>query len=208
MNNLAYGNQKSENVAPKVEEILRKDLGVNEALPFTIDEQGAPNDGALGAILKDSRAFLFGGKETVLFTINFNIQQPKPVKIHFSVNRQGIGCHVGSIVFNTFINKAVKGPVTMEGPKTFGTSKFIGDPETSGKLNNNKELLKLADKFARTKSDIAGGIKMERYFKVEPFNDGALLMIITLARSTSMGMSATTDAKDFFSIASLVEASL
>ena len=208
MNNLAYSNQKPENVAPKVEEIVRKDLGVNDALPFTVDETGATKEGALNAILKDGASMLFGGKETNLFTVNFDFQQPRASQLNVQINRQGVGCHAGSLIFSTFINKPIKGPISMEGPKMFGTSKFIGDSEASAKLNNNKDLLKLADKFARTKSDVAGGLKMDRFFKMEPFNNGATLVIITLARATSMGMSATTDAKDFFAIAQMIEAAL
>ena len=208
MNNLAYSSQKPENVAPKVEEIVRKDMGVNEALPYTVEEIGAPKDGALNAIFKDSASFLFGGKETKLFNFTFDFQQPRNVQLNIQINRQGIGCHAGSLVFSTFINKPIKGTITMEGPKTFGTSKFTGDTDAIAKLNSNKDLLKLADKFARTKSDIGGGIKMDRYFRMEPYNNGATLVIITLPRATSMGISATTDAKDFFTIAGLVEATL
>jgi len=208
MNNLAYSNQKPENVAPKVEEIVRKDLGVNEVLPFIVEEVGAPKEGFLNAMLKDGASIFFGGKETNLFSVIFDFQQPRVAQLNVDINRQGIGCHAGSLIFSTFINKPVNGPVSMEGPKMFGTSKFIGDSDATAKLNNNKDLLKLADKFARTKTDVAGGLKMDRFFKIEPYNNGATLVIVTLARATSMGMSATTDAKDFFAIAQMIEATL
>jgi hypothetical protein len=208
MNNLAYSGQQAENIGSKIEEIVRKDMGSNEPLNFIIEEQGTPKDGVLNAILKDGASILFGGKETMLFTVNFDFQQPRPVHLTVNVNRQGVGCHAGSLVFSAFINKPLSAPVTMEGPKVFGTSKFLGDANATSKLNNNKDLLKLIEKFSRTKSDIAGGLKMERYVKLEPFSNGATLVIITLPRATSMGMSATTDAKDFFSIASMIEAAL
>jgi len=208
MNNLAYSSQQADSIGPKVEEIVRKDLGSNEPLNYEIVDQGIPKEGALSKILNDSASFLFGGKETLLFTVNFNIQQPRNVILSISINRQGIGCHAGSLVFSTFINKPISAPVTMEGPKVFGTSKFIGDATATSKLNSNKDLLKLTDKFARTKTDVAGGLKMERFVKLEPFNNGATLVIITLARATSMGIGATTDAKDFFSIAGMIEAAL
>ncbi|MEI6123130.1 MAG: hypothetical protein WCQ95_05815 [Bacteroidota bacterium] len=205
MNNFAYQSQKPEVVAPKIEEILRKDLGCTQPLPFSVDAQDAPNDGMLGAILKDSRAYLFGGKEKLLFTVNFDLDKPQPATIHVNVNRQGIACHAGSVVFSTHISKTVKGEVSLEGPKMFGTSKFVGEPDACAKLNSNKALLVLVDKFARTKSDIGGGMKMERFVKMEPSPEGATLVIISLPRATSMGMSATTDASQFFEIAQLLE---
>ena len=127
------------------------------------------------------------------------------MQICFTVNRQGIGSHVGSIILSAMLSKNVGGPVTMEGPKTFGSSKFIGDPGSCAKLNGSKELLKTTEKLARTKSDVGGGIRMDRYVKIEPYGTGSTFIIITLPRATSMGISATTDAKDFFTIASLME---
>jgi hypothetical protein len=208
MNNLAYTGQQSDKIGPKVEEVLRKDLDSKDPINYEIEEQGSPKGSALNSILKDGATLLFGGKETVLFSVNFDFQQPRPVHLSVNINRQGVGCHAGSLVFSAFINKPLSAPVTMEGPKVFGTSKFLGDATATSKLNNNKDLLKLAEKFARTKSDVAGGLKMERFVKLEPFNNGATLVIITLPRSTSMGMNATTDIKDFFSIAAMIESAL
>jgi hypothetical protein len=118
MNNLAYTSQKSDVVAPKIEEIVRKDLGVEAPVPYKVDE---------------------------------------------------------------------------------------GDAEVAGKLNGSKDLLKKADKFARTKSDVGGGIKRDRYFKVAPAESGSVLVVGTLPRATSMGMGATTDAKDFVDLAKTIE---
>jgi hypothetical protein len=207
MNNLAYTKQKSEDVAPKVEEILRKDLGVNDNLSYSIAEAGT-GMGALSSIAADAGRFIFGGAETVLFSQKFDIASPRPITVEMNINRQGIGSHVGSITFTAYIKKPVSGEVALEAPKTFGTSKFVGDANVAGKLNGNKDLLKACDKLARVKSDIGGGIKMERYCKVIPSADGAYVVIITLGRATSMGMSATTDVKDFFGIVNMIEAAL
>ena len=54
-------------------------------------------------------------------------------------------------------------------PKTFGKSKFTGDPEACAKLNANSGLVKLANNFARTESKVGGGtLKRERLFKIVP----------------------------------------
>jgi len=207
MNNLAYGKHTAEDVAPKVEEIIRKDLGLSLEMPYIVEETGV-EAGTLNAIAKDAANFFFGGKETLLFKIRFDVTSPRPASILVNMNRQGVGCHAGSITFSTFINKPISSEVSLEEPKTFGTSKFKGDADASTKLNNNKDILKGADKLARVKSDVAGGLRMDRYFKVIPSTGGCNLVVITLARATSMGIGATTDAKDFFSLAAMIEAAL
>ncbi len=204
MNNLAYTSQQPDKVVPKIEEIVRKDLGVDAPVPYTVD-QGDAGKVSVGSMLHDAGLALFGGKESLLFSVAFDIAAPRPVKLTAQVDRQGVGCHVGTLVFTTKLAKPVKGEVALEGPKTFGTPKFQGDADAAGKLNGSKDLLKLADKFARTKSDIGGGIRRDRYFKVAPAESGAVLVVGTLPRSTSMGMGASTDVKDFMEIAKMIE---
>jgi len=202
MNNLAYTSQQPEMVIPKIEEILSKDLGVDAPIPHSVEDLNVSRAN-VGSMLHDAGAALFGGKEALLFTVVFDIGQPRPVKLRAQVNRQGIGCHVGTLVFSTKLAKPVKGEVALD-----QKSKFQGEAETAGKLNGSKELLKRADKFARTKSDVGGGIKMDRYFKIAPSEGGSILIVGTLPRATSMGMSATTDIKEFFEIAGMIEALL
>ena len=204
MNNLAYTSQKPDVVVPKIEEIVRKDLGVETPVPYKVDE-GDAGKVSVGSMLSDAGLALFGGKETLLFSVAFDIAAPRPVTLTTQVDRQGVGCHVGTVVFTTKLAKPVKGEVFLEAPKTFGTPKFQGDAEVAGKLNGSKDLLKKADKFARTKSDVGGGIKRDRYFKVAPAESGSVLVIGTLPRATSMGMGATTDAKDFIDLAKTIE---
>ncbi len=208
MNNLAYSKQKSEDVAPQVEEILRKDLGMNVAVPYSVAEAGGAV-GAIESIAQDAAKFFFGGNETLLFKLKFDIASPRTASIQVNINRQGIGCHAGSVTFSTFINKTIGGEVSLEEPKTFGTSKFVGDAGATAKLNGNKDLLKAADKFARVKSNMGGvELKMNRYFKLIPASNGTHIVVITFPRALSMGFSATTDAKDFFTLAAMIEAAL
>ncbi len=208
MNNLAYSTQDIDKIGPKVEEILRQDLGLNTPLEYSVSLADAPVENLVASFAKGLSVAVFGGKEKVLCNLVFNITNPRPVHIVMMINKMGIGCHVGSIAFITPINKTVGGVVSMEGPKVFGSSKFTGDAAAIAKLNNNKELLKLAEKFARVKSDVGGGLKMERYVQLEPADTGSVLTIATLPRAYSMGMKASTDANDFITIASLMEQAL
>jgi hypothetical protein len=204
MNNLAYTSQKPENVAPKVEEILRKDLGLTEPLTYTIEIENTEKV-SVGSMLVDAGTFLFGGNETPLFTVCFKLTSPRQVGIRIQVMRHGVGCHAGTISFLTVLGKPVTGEAALEEPKTFGTSKFVGSSNVIEKLNSGKDILKIADKLARVKSDVAGGMKMNRFCKIIPSENGTLFVVSTLGRSTSMGFSATTDAGDFISLADMIE---
>jgi hypothetical protein len=207
MNNLAYTSQEPEKVIPKIQEILKKDLGVSSDIPYKVEDENTSKT-SIGTFLKDGAKVFFGGKEALLFSLIFEVNQPRPVKIQMHVNRQGIGSHVGTIIFTANLTKAVKAEVSLQEPKTFGTSKFEGDADSAGKLNSSKDLLKKCDKFAHTKSDVGGGITADRFFKIIPAESGSMLVVRSLPRATSMGMSATTDAKDFFEITDLIEKSL
>jgi len=208
MNNLAYSTQNPEEVASKVEEIIRKDLNETNPVSYKIEKE-ANADASMGTILKDSLTHIFGGKESLLFSIVFETQNPRPAKIIVHLNRQGVGCHAGSIIFTTNLKKSVKSEVAFEEPKFLGTSKFTGDAEAITKLNSNKDLLKLADKFAKVKANMGGvDLTINRFCKITPAESGSNLVINTLAKSTSMGFSATTEAKMFFDIANLMESVL
>lgn len=208
MNNLAYSSQDVEKVGPKIEELIRKEVGASSALAYEV-EDGAAGKTTAGTVLAESVKLLFGGKETLLFSLYFNLSQPRPANLEVHVNKQGLGCHVGSLLYSAVLAKPVSGEASLEAPKTFGSSKFSGDPATSQKLNANGDLVKRANKFARTESQSGGiKIKIDRFCKVVPQDSGSLLVIRTLPRPTSMGTSATVDAKDFFDIAAMVEAAL
>ena len=208
MNNLLYGNQQPEKVSAQVEEKLRKELGDTVPVPFQI-ESGEAGKTTVGSVLGDMGRALIGGHANLLFALIFDIAAPRPAQLRVSVIRQGVGCYVGSLLYSTKLSKSVKSEVTLEPPKTFGSSKFIGDTEAAAKLNAKGDIAKRVGKFARTQSDMGSiTVKMDRLFKIVPQDSGSLLVINTLPRMTSMGMDAAMDSKEFMGIAGLIEAAL
>ena len=202
MNNLAYSSRDPQTVGSKVEEIIRKETGALAPVPYTVTD-GSPSQYTIGMALRQA---LVGGQLDQAFQLNFNLAQPRPACLQVSMDKQGIGCFAGTLLYSARLSKPVGGEVTLEPPKTFGKSKFIGDADTSARLNANSALVKLANSFARTESKIGGGtVKRERFFRILPEGAGSVLMVASLPRLTSMGFSATVDSRDFFEIASLVE---
>jgi len=202
MNVLAYSSQDPQKVGAKVEEKLREDLGVSGPIPYTI-EKGDAEGASLGSVLKDAGRFLIGGKVELLFTLVFDIASPRQVQMRAHVNRQGVGSHVGLMLFSTKFAKSLNSQVTL-GDK----GKFTGDAMAE-KLNSNKDLLKRIEKFIRPKANIGGlEITIPRICEIAPTDGGAILAIGTLGRPHAMGFKIAIDAKDFFDIAAMIEAML
>lgn len=208
MNNLAYNSQDPATVGPKVEEKVREEIGASGPLTYQV-EMGEKTEVTVGRFFKDIGRSLLGGRAETLFCLHFILPQPRPAELDVLVDRQGIGSHVGPILYSAKLSKPVAAEVALEPPKTFGKSKFAGDPAASEKLNAKSDLIKRANDFARTESQCGGlTVKIERFCKLVPCENGSALIVRTLSRPIKMGFGATLDAKDFFDIASMVEAAL
>ena len=208
MNNLAYTSQDAAYVGAQVEEKVREEVGVDAPLPYQV-ETGEAGTATVGSFLSDIGNALVGGKDEALFRLHFDLTQRRPTHLQISINRQGVGSHAGLLMYSTKISKPIAAEVALEDPKFFGKSKFAGEATAAAKLNGNGDLIKRANDFARVESQSGGlTLKIKRCCKVIPHEGGSMLVIATLPRPTKMGFGAAIDAKDFFDIADLVEASL
>lgn len=206
MNNMIYSTQNPEVVASKIEEILRKDLDLQKTMPYSIEQTGVKK-GAAASIAADAARMLFGGYGTSLFEVKFDLTIPRAASVSFNVQRHGLACFVGPIMFTTTLNKAVRSEVCLDDPKIFGTPRFKGQEDACARLNKNKDLLKMADKFSRIKSNVSGGGTIKRHFAVIPAARGSDFVVITLPHLTGL-TSATTDGKNFFLLADMIEKAL
>jgi hypothetical protein len=206
MNNGAYSSQDAAVLGPKIEEVVRADLGASTPVPFEVIGGDGKTMNA-GTMLADTAKYIFGGKEAVLMTVAFDIEQPRPISLQVCLNRQGVGAHIGSVLYKAKIAKPITGEVTLEDPKMLGTSKFVGDSTAAAKLNANKDLLKRAGKFARTESPNLK-VKAPRFFQVKPEDGAATITAASLARSYAMGLKVSLDVQEFIEIVGLIEASL
>ncbi len=203
MNNLAYGSQDKQSVASKVEELLRKELAAPAPVMYAVEDEGAGEVGAR-TMLKDVRTSLLGGSATPLFTIHFQITQPRVAGLDVHLNRQGVGCFTGALVYSTALAKPIGGEVS------FGDDgKFSGDATAAGRLNARKDLLKKCSAFAVTKGGLTSfEMKIPRILKIAPREHGAEIVAVTLPRSKSMGFSASLGSGEFFELASEIDAAL
>lgn len=203
MNNLAYMGQEGEKVAPKVEELLRKELAAGGPITYTVEGEGGGNVSAR-SVLNDVGSSLFGGKVTPALTIHFDIPQPQSTQLDVYMMRQGLGCVAGSLAYAAVVSKRIASEVS------FGDDgKFTGDADAAGKLNARKDLLKKCDAFAMKEGGLGGfKLKIPRTLKIIPNEGGARLVAVTLPRTKSMGFSASLGSKEFLEIAAQIEATL
>jgi hypothetical protein len=208
LNNLIFGNHDPARIAASVEEKVRRSIGAPAPVPYTLEDGGAGSANA-ASVLVDIANVLGSGRTTPLLTIVFEIPGPRTATLRARVDRQGVGGYVGSLLYSAGISKTVGGEVTIEGHKTFGTPKFLGDPGAAGRLNAVKDLAKRVDKLARTEADMVSiKLRAPRVFRITPQGGRALLVLHTLPRLTSMGMGAEVDAREFLQIADAIEAAL
>jgi len=203
MNNLAYASRDKESVAPKVEDLLRKELAAPAPIMYTVQEEGSAEISA-GTILKDMSTTFFGGKDTPLMTIIFQIAQPRAAGLEVHMSRQGVGCVAGPLVYSAVLNKPCCSGVSLG-----DDGKFSGDSAMAAKLNGRKDVLKKCSAFAVTKGGLAGSeMKIPRTFKVLPHEQGSQIVAVTLPASKSMGFSATLNSKEFLALIPDVEGAL
>jgi len=205
MNNMAYGNQKPDEVSAKVAELVQAETG--EEPKFEIQE-GDASKTSVKTVVVEGLDLLFGGrKATNLFTINFEITSPRPMTLCVPINRQGIGCHAGGLMFVTPLKVAVPGEVVLKPPKFFSGAKFEGDPAVATKLNGNSALMKRLKDFVRTKGNLGGvDIELTHLFKIQPDPEkGAILVALNMPKSLKMGFAVSLEIKDFAEIAAIIE---
>ncbi|HJQ34136.1 MAG TPA: hypothetical protein VJ866_18295 [Pyrinomonadaceae bacterium] len=208
MNNLAYTSQDAEYVGPKVEEKVREEVGADAPMPYRV-ETGEAATVSVGSFVGDVARGLVGGKDETLFRLRFGLPRLLPAELWVSVNRQGVGSHVGLLHYSAKLSTLCGGEVALEDPKFFGKSKFVGMEPTASRLNANGELIKRANGLARVESQSGGlTLKIKRCCKVFPFAGGSMLVVATLPRPVKMGFGAAIDARDFFDLADMLEAAL
>jgi hypothetical protein len=207
MNNLAYGHQQPEKIAASAEEIVRKDLGASEPITFRIVDAGAA-PASVASVLTDIKNVLGSGSTTPLLSVELDLPGPRRATLLARFLRQGVGCYCGSLLFTVPLNRSIDREVTIEDHKSFGSPKFLGG-EAAARLNAAKDLAKRVDKILRTEVEMGSiKVRISRLFRLVPSQDGSLVILGTLPRLTSMGMSATTDAREVLEVVAAIEAAL
>ncbi len=205
MNILVYNSQKPEDVCPKIAEIVAKELRVSD-IAYEVEMPDSPAITNAKTVLGDIARTAFGGKTDNLFTVIFKPDKPRPFEIRVSVIRSGAGCAASYLLYTAHLDKDVDAETILGEPKVFGSAKFSGG-DAAQKLNANADLIKRANKLARSESSYGPlNLKIQRLFAIfSKGDDPTALAVGTLAKPTSMGMSVSMDLNEFTELAGMIE---
>ena len=207
---LLFNTHQPEKIAPKVEELLRKEVGAPVPLAYQLLDAGTGGVTA-GSLLRDAGSSILDSKGTVLFFMQFALPQPRPFELRVTINRSGIGGYVGQLSYAVRLMKPVNGEISIEPPKWFGlgSSKFLGNAEAVARLNKNGKVIKYANDLA-VNSGKAGTIdfSIDYCLKILPQTAGSLLILNTVPVQTKMGLGMTLNLKKVFDFAALLDTSI
>ena len=195
--------QKPDWIAPRVEAMVRKEIGANGPLPYQI-LPGASAGATVGSVMADmARSFThLRYQTTLLFYIHFALSWPCPFELQVSVTQQGLGALVGKFAYAVPLNRPVRGVLELQGYS------FVGDPATTARLNSNRPMLAQAHRLARTRSTI-GKFRMTipQCLQILPRNPGSVLVVHRLA-DPGLLIGANVGARDLLAFVPTLEACL
>jgi hypothetical protein len=195
MAGLRYLGQNPEKIAASVEQIVRKELGAPTPIPYQI-LPGTSGGATPGSLLGEwAQAQLHMTRQAAsLCYVNFRLGMPRPFEIQVSIIRQGLGALVGKCVFVAPLSRPVRGPIGLGQASRMSAYKFTGEPATSERLNNNRDLLAKAYKLSIPTSTIGRTkITIPRRLEVRPTRTGSVLVVDRLPQTflfiNNMGIS-------------------
>lgn len=204
MLNFIYNSQDPNKIVPVVEETLRKELRLSAHAPCQVIPTGENGVSAKSLILDSLNV------QTTIFFLQFTVPEPRPFQLQVKIDRQGKGALLGSLTYSASLAKPIAGEVSLEPPKIFGASKFVGHDQTASRLNGNKALIKKANQLTQTESELGRyKFEIERYLTITPQESSSLLTVHSLPRKTGLvGQNATLNSNDFIELLSLLEPAL
>ncbi len=236
---LIFRTMDVEEMAPSVEEVLRKEINLPFPIPYTVqkvdlsnvkvDSFGIAFAKHMGAHLVGDIAGRWGGgviegiadagadrvlwkKGSTLGTIAFTISRPNPVSLQAGIVRIRMYNYVAPLLFTTTLSKSTRGKIALHktGSGIYARGNFIGDEQTSAKLNAAPDLVKRITKFTREKFNPPnmGEFSIEPFFTITPQASGSLLTCYTTVVPAGFTHGSRIDIQEFLAISSLIEAVL
>lgn len=199
-----------EKIAPKIEEWIRKELGVSSSLRYQIEKADARS-----TTFTDLLRAGLGGSMDEIHRLVFDLPHDKPVSLRVSLWKFSYGSVIGTLLYSGELSKPISGEVRIEKPDSIMHDKFVGDSTVADKLNGDRELVKRANQFISQRLSLGGGtsLKAEGYFGIRPYESKSLLIARTMLKQNFLGGvfglgGLSFGVNEFFDIASTIDAAL
>jgi len=207
-NALVYRTHDPAEVAPKVEEIVRKDVGSPTALRYRIESAEAPRAG-VGGMLADIGRLAIGGRTVPLALLEFDLPWHRDARLRALASRVGVNAIVAHLWFDVVLARPVDAAVEFKGARLGSGGSLLGGA-SAARLSAVPDLPKRIGKVLRPLA-MFGAIRFESKpsFAIEPDGDQSRLRISNLAHTGGILIAhASTDAGEVLEIAKAIEAAL
>lgn len=182
---LHFTGQKAEKIGPRIEQMVRQELGSPVPLPYQV-LPGTSGGATAGSLLSEwaHAQIHLSQQAAALFYIHFTLAAPRPFDLHITIMRHGMGALAGQCIFAVRLSKPVPGPLNLGELKLMGTRGFSGDPALAARLNSQRDVLAKAYGLVTTTSSIGGTrIHIAHYLQIQPARVGSLLIVHRLPQS-------------------------
>jgi hypothetical protein len=207
-NALVYRTHDPAEFAPKVEEIVRKDVGSPVALRYRVESAEASRAGARG-MLADIGRLAIGGRSVPLARLEFDLPWHREATLSALATRVGVNAIVANLWFEVVLGRPVDAPVEFTGARIGSGGSFTGGA-SAARLATVPELSKRVGKLLRQLA-MFGAVRFETTpaFSVDPDGDESRLRITTLAHTGGIMIAhASTEAGEVLAVAKAMEAAL
>ena len=205
-NTLIYRTHDPEKVAERLEERVRADLGAQMAVPYEVHDSRQP--GRVGALADLGRLMVHANLEASIATIVFSLPWHRPATLAVIATRYSFSSVCAFMAFQVDLAREIDAPIGFE-RKAF-VAKAEAGVRSANRLQGIPGLARRLKAVLRDK-EMIGGLLVEQpsEFSIVPTEDGARILIRTLARQSGMLIaSGHTDAGEILSIARVIEGSL
>ena len=190
----------------KVQAQLKKELGLNEDIPFKVIE-GDDYQPTHGITLKKAFSNMLQGGPQHLYTLGFSVPGSKPMEVLAFVSRSRQSfVLISKLLFSAPLHKTPSG---VAGCESTGKVKFSGDQALASKLNGDKALLKKLTTFSRTQIKFGESVlSTARFVAVAPNESGGVFTASSMPKLTWFGIKVSLESAVFLELAEMIEKDL
>jgi hypothetical protein len=206
---LTFKSSDVEVVAPRIEQIVREDLGLSDPVVYTLSDVVAPQSRSRG-LLAFAKAATTGSKVSPLMTLALELPGPRKGLLRANVGQLQRASFMGALSFVIPIGKPLSGEVSLGKRGLLAVPEFMGGPEAEI-LNKVPGLAKRVDGALVAKAAIGMTIQITPEFRLFTTPEGSLLLVRTLPVITAIRLTTvrgTTNAREILAIADAIEAAL
>lgn len=205
-NLLAYRTHDLDEIASKVEEVVRKDVGSAMRVPYRV-HPGTSQGLTAREFGRDLAGMAFGFTPSTVGSIEFDLPWHRPALLMVVMDRIGVNSVVGKLHYSIDLARPVTEPVGFELAKFLKAGRFTGGA-TATRLNADPGLGKALGKVVLAETFIGTmTVRVAAGLEVLPIDETSSRLLVLTLPNVGL-MSATTEAGKLLASARSIESRL